>query len=48
MRELVPTLKVPPLFELEPPAVYANATTATAEGPSTSVDNHRLVILPSS
>src|SRR5437870_5746840 len=48
MPELLPTLNVPPLFELEPPAADANATTARAAMPRISAESHRFFILPSS
>src|SRR5207253_2660166 len=48
MPELLPTLNVPPLFELEPPAVDANATTPRTATPSISAASHRLFIPASS
>src|SRR3954466_2790105 len=47
MRELVPILKVPPLFELEPGAPDANSVTAPTARPSTRIANDRFFMSPS-
>jgi len=46
--ELVPILNVPPLLELDPPAVDAKTTTAITAAPSIGAESHRFFILPSS
>src|SRR5690242_16124030 len=46
--ELVPSLKVPPLFEPEPPADVAKTAIATAQTPIIDAAAHRLFISPSS
>jgi hypothetical protein len=47
MRELVPILKVPPLFELEPGAPDANRVTAPTARPRTRIANDRFFMSPS-
>src|SRR4051794_21614819 len=48
IRELVPILKVPPLFELEPGAPDANSVTAPTARPRTRIANDRFFMSPSS
>src|SRR5580765_2115465 len=47
MRELVPILKVPPLFELEPGAPDANSVSAPTASPRTRIANDRFFMSPS-
>src|SRR5580765_3627375 len=47
MRELVPILKVPPLFELDPGATDANSITAPTAAPTTRIANDHFFMSPS-